>query len=667
MLKRMVHGIVLAMMVAGFTLAGPKQTAHADGTTWTVDSLADAAADGICGNVPGDCTLRDAIALADVSGDTINFSVVGPIILTQGEFNITKDLTISGPGAGSLTISGGNVTRVFNIATSTVTVSISGLTISDGFVTDANGGGISNSGTLILDQVVVNNNAAHESGIPSGHFTKGGGIYNSKSTTITNSQITNNNADYYGGGIFSDTNSSLSITNSIISDNEVYGSGGAGFGGGFAAINADSVILDSDLMTSNAALYGGAMYSNSVTTLTITNSLISNNEAKNGAGGLYLSGSDGTDTVENTTISGNHQSLAGSGVAGGIWADAASLMTINLNHLTITNNSVEGTGGGGGIYAVGAAKTPGIRNSIVAGNTTPNSSDVDCAGIISSLDYNLIEDVTGCTIAGTFANNITGTDPLLDPLADNGGSTQTHFLHFGSPAIDAIPSGSGGCGTTFTTDQRGATRPMDGNFDSTDACDMGAFEKDGFQTSTIYGLSSDDGWILESSENSGKGGTLNNNQTTLRIGDDASNKQYRAILSFLTSSLPAGSTIDGVTLMFKYAGKSGALPFGTHGNLLADMRTGVFGSSNALQIKDFNASASKSKVLSFNSTKVNGWYSKPLSPADLSRINLAGITQFRLRFTLDDNNDSGADFLKIYSGDTSAAKRPQLIIDYHVP
>ncbi len=176
-----------------------------------------------------------------------------------------------------------------------------------------------------------------------------------------------------------------------------------------------------------------------------------------------------------------------------------------------------------------------------------------------------------------------------------------------------------------------------------------------------------DGWILESSETSGKGGTLNKGASTLNIGDDAANKQYRAVLSFDTSSLPDNAVITNATLKFKYAGKSGTLPFSTHSNLLVDIRTGAFSNNSALQLGDFKAAPSKSKVLSFNSAKVNNWYSKSFNTANFQYINLNGLTQFRLRFTKDDNNDFGADFLKIYSGNAGAASRPQLIVEYYVP
>ena len=176
-----------------------------------------------------------------------------------------------------------------------------------------------------------------------------------------------------------------------------------------------------------------------------------------------------------------------------------------------------------------------------------------------------------------------------------------------------------------------------------------------------------DGFILESSETSGLGGTMNSAATQLYTGDDAANKQYRAILSFDTSPLPDTAVVTKVVLKFKHIGFTGTSPFSAHGNLLVDVRKGAFSNSAVLQLNDFKAAASKNNVLSFTSAKVNNWYTKAFNAANFPYINLLGITQFRLRFKTDDNNDGIANFLKIYSGNAGAANRPQLVIEYYVP
>jgi hypothetical protein len=179
--------------------------------------------------------------------------------------------------------------------------------------------------------------------------------------------------------------------------------------------------------------------------------------------------------------------------------------------------------------------------------------------------------------------------------------------------------------------------------------------------------STSDGWILETTETSGNGGVINSGATTLRIGDDGANKQYRSILSFDTSVIPDDAIVTIATLRIKYAGKVGGLPFTTHGKLFADIRKGPFSNNPVMQTSDFKAPGSKNKVFSFTSTKVDNWYSKGVNPAYLNYINLTDITQFRLYFSIDDNNDLGADFLKIHSGNGNPGVQPQLIIWYYIP
>ena len=183
---------------------------------------------------------------------------------------------------------------------------------------------------------------------------------------------------------------------------------------------------------------------------------------------------------------------------------------------------------------------------------------------------------------------------------------------------------------------------------------------------TFNSLDVDDGWIRETSEFSNTGGGLDKTATTLRLGDTALNRQYRAILSFDTSTLPVGAQITSVTLMFKYAGVEGTNPFSTHGNLHADVRKGAFGSMAALQLADFNATASKNNVLVFTNNAVNDWYSKSFGSINFKYVSRLGVTQFRLRFGMDDNNDLGANILQIYSGNALDADRPQLVIEYYV-
>lgn len=177
-----------------------------------------------------------------------------------------------------------------------------------------------------------------------------------------------------------------------------------------------------------------------------------------------------------------------------------------------------------------------------------------------------------------------------------------------------------------------------------------------------------DGWIREAGEFSRRGGSLNRASPTLRVGDDSANQQYRTILSFNTSALPDTAVISSVTLKIKSAGFAGVNPFLTHGALLVDIRRGAFRNEPRLGLDDFNASASKNQALILANTLVDGWYVQTLNPIDFQFIHPGGLTQFRLRFARDDNNDFGSDFLKFFSGHAlNETDRPQLIIEYSIP
>lgn len=205
----------------------------------------------------------------------------------------------------------------------------------------------------------------------------------------------------------------------------------------------------------NAAFYGGGIH-NLNGTVMISNSTITDNWAVNGGGIAH----SGTMTIFNSTVSGN--SAEGNSAGAGIKTSG----TTNLNNVTITNNSADLGGSGAGISG-----NANVKNTIIAGNTADNGNP-DCQGILNSQGYNLIQNTDGCTINGDTTGNITGQNANLDLLEDNGGSTLTHALLPGSPAIDAgnpAAPGSGG-NACEATDQRGISRPQG------ISCDMGAYE-----------------------------------------------------------------------------------------------------------------------------------------------------------------------------------------------
>jgi hypothetical protein len=176
-----------------------------------------------------------------------------------------------------------------------------------------------------------------------------------------------------------------------------------------------------------------------------------------------------------------------------------------------------------------------------------------------------------------------------------------------------------------------------------------------------------DGWVLEKSESANTGVRQNSGATTLRVGDNSKDRQYRSILSFDTSSLPNNAVVTKVTLRVKRKSVTGKNPFATHRPLYVDIRKGFFGGNANLQPSDFEAKATKSRVGSFGNTPSSGWYTAVLSSAALGRVSLKGTTQFRLRFKLDDNDDRGNDFVSFYSGDAGSRLQPQLIVEYYIP
>jgi hypothetical protein len=181
-------------------------------------------------------------------------------------------------------------------------------------------------------------------------------------------------------------------------------------------------------------------------------------------------------------------------------------------------------------------------------------------------------------------------------------------------------------------------------------------------------IAADDGYILETTETSGVGGGFNALGSVFVVGDNSQNRQYRSILSFNTINLPDTAVILSATLKLKRQAVAGIDPMSTHGYLVLDIKKPYFGAASALGSDDFGAAAGLSSGGWMGKTPVGDIYTGVLAPQAFPFINKTGLTQLRLRFQIDDNNNNIADYIGFYSGNAiTASYRPVLQIVYYVP
>ena len=246
-----------------------------------------------------------------------------------------------------------------------------------------------------------------------------------------------------GGAIYHEGRS-MQISHSEFHGNTAVDSGGAILNESSTFNPTATMKIENSLLSENLAPLGGGIANRFTGIVTITNSTLADNDADFGGG--VINQNEASLLIKNSTFSGNTAVTTGGGIS-----NSHNLM---LNNVTMNENMAAS---GGGIANSGNLS---FTNSLIA-----NSSGEDCLndGVLALNAFNLIED-NSCSTA------LSG-DPLLEPLADNGGDTMTHLLQLGSPAIDAGENAS-----CEMTDQRGAARPFDGNGDGTAVCDIGAVE-----------------------------------------------------------------------------------------------------------------------------------------------------------------------------------------------
>jgi len=401
-----------------------------------------------------------------------------------GALGVLNHMNIIGAGTEATIIDANYIDRVIFVVWD-VNVSISGLTIRNG-LSDQPGGGIYNNGHLTLNGVRIDSNTA-------GFY--GGGIYSTQyyigitdpSLTVSNSNIYNNHTDSIsgsGGGIAIYAGE-LSLTDVTFDSNRAKVSGG-----GLWTISTLPAQLYRTKFTSNVATTGSGGNIFTSSPMSIERSSISTGSAGSEGGNIY-SGQFGGDvpilTINDTEISGGvalngggianygqldvvNTSIFNNGATG--WGDGlytkGTSSSVNLDHVTIAHNILSPNPYGSGIYNFDYnINLVVVHNSILDGV----SGEV-CFGAVDSTSSFNIDAGTSCSLSSAAGlHNLSSTDALLLPNANNGGFSQTMAITNNSPAVDA--ANSIGCPAT---DQRQVKRQIDGNGDGVNGCDIGAFE-----------------------------------------------------------------------------------------------------------------------------------------------------------------------------------------------
>lgn len=371
------------------------------------------------------------------------------------------------------------------------------------------GGALANdaTGTMTIEESIIENNSAADA---AAIYTRGPAL-TLRNTTIRNNTVRQEGGGFYGGAIVQEANPDavITISGSTFENN---GSNPAGSYGGAISLISGQVVVDDSLFLGNTGYGGGgALYIKSGATATIRRSQLRNNRTAPGAGENYFPGgaiyNNGVLIVEESTLADNEATHGGA-----IFSDGEG-SSFTLRRSTVSGNRT--SGGGGGLFLFRGANL--IENSTISGNTATSGGGVQ-SGITSGQGTATLTNVTlqdnsadtgahlyvddgsqpvtvqntsfGLTRAGaacyagvllvsggynlereescglTGATDQQNTDPLLGPLAANGGPTQTHLPQPGSPLLDAA------LGDCLATDQRGLARPIGAT------CDIGAVERE---------------------------------------------------------------------------------------------------------------------------------------------------------------------------------------------
>ena len=332
-------------------------------------------------------------------------------------------------------------------------------------------------------------------------------------------------------------------------------------------------------------------------------------------------------------------------------------------------NPLGGTGLGNGNFNMGEpymidkitpCVTAILRKAIDPTSAENVTFDVGFTEAVSGVDASDFALTTTGEITGASIISVSGAENMYTvtiSTGDGNGSLRLDLLDNDS-IVDAVGNPLGGVGAG------------NGNFlnGETYTVNKPIAEK---QTISLTSNGKNDGWVLESSENSEEGDKTNDKAVNLVVGDNNQNAQYRSILHFPTKQLPNNIVVTDVMIMIKKYDSTGDDLFSTHGKLLVDIQYGAFGNWGPFPIKglqsmDFQSPACQNAAAEIHDNPMGDWYWAILDPAAIHCINLTGNTQFRLRFELDDDNDMAYDYVRFYSGDSpNLSDRPYIIVVYH--
>ena len=376
---------------------------------------------GVCD--AAECTLREALAAVAAGGEvTFAAGLGGTIALdpAAGQLVIDRAVTVSGPGAAVLTVRGNRDAR--------------------------------QPGRVLLVNAAGGDVAVHDLSFAKGYVGAGGGCIQSEGSRLTLERV-------------------------VVAECESFGAGGGIGSTGTNAHGGYLSLVEATVKSNWAANGGGGIFNNHSSVLDVSGSTVSGNEGRDG-GGI---GSTGPATIVNTTVSGNRSRARGGGV------DMQN-GTMTIAHTTIVGNQsdvdhIGGDGSGGGVFFYGDYGALVLKHTIVADNLNGSGSGPDCAASpgrlpLTSGGYNLVGNDDGCAYTPG-PGDVIDADPLLGPLADNGGPTQTHLPLFGSPALDA---GDPAFAPPPAYDQRGLGFPRVQN----GRIDIGAAESSFFPFSGFF-------------------------------------------------------------------------------------------------------------------------------------------------------------------------------------